>query len=136
MARNLETNEYVKSDDNGIVQNINALFKQNTDNAYQPFPLDDMQQAYWVGQNKALDLNISARYYFEADCTDFDLSTLNNAWRQLIQRHSMLRTVILPVGEQQVLRQTPDYLITIQNLRYLNEDNIKAQLKTIREQMC
>ena len=55
---------------------------------HQPFPLTDLQQAYWIGHSGAFELgNVSAHGYMEIESADFDLARLNRAWQQLIERH-------------------------------------------------
>lgn len=80
----------------------------NPQQLYQPFPLTDIQQAYWLGRNEAFELgNIAAHGYLELDCHYLDLTRLNQAWQKLILRHDMLRAVILADGQQQILPTVP-----------------------------
>ncbi|MDJ0598953.1 MAG: amino acid adenylation domain-containing protein [Crocosphaera sp.] len=93
----------------------------------QPFPLTDIQQAYWLGRNEAFELgNIAAHGYLELDCDRLDLTRLNLAWQKLILRHDMLRAVILPDGQQQILPTVPAYEIEVLDLQ---------DLEVMREQM-
>ncbi|NWF61302.1 MAG: amino acid adenylation domain-containing protein [Fischerella sp.] len=99
----------------------------NPQQLYQPFPLTDIQQAYWLGRNEAFELgNIAAHGYLELDCHYLDLKRLNQAWQQLILRHDMLRAVILPDGQQQILSTVPAYEIEVLDLQ---------DLEVMREQM-
>ncbi|BAZ70240.1 peptide synthetase [Fischerella sp. NIES-4106] len=94
---------------------------------YQPFPLTDIQQAYWLGRNEAFELgNIAAHGYLELDCNRLNLTRLNQAWQKLILRHDMLRAVILPDGQQQILPTVPAYEIEVLDLQ---------DLEVMREQM-
>ena len=99
----------------------------NPQQLYQPFPLTDIQQAYWLGRNEAFELgNIAAHGYLELDCDRLDLKRLNQAWQKLILRHDMLRAVILPDGQQQILPTVPAYEIEVLDLQ---------DLEVMREQM-
>ncbi|WP_099071360.1 non-ribosomal peptide synthetase [Nostoc linckia] len=99
----------------------------NPQQLYQPFPLTDIQQAYWLGRNEAFELgNIAAHGYLELDCHHLDLTRLNQAWQKLILRHDMLRAVILPDGQQQILSTVPAYEIEVLDLQ---------DLEVMREQM-
>ncbi|PMB52083.1 non-ribosomal peptide synthetase [Fischerella thermalis CCMEE 5201] len=99
----------------------------NPEQLYQPFPLTDIQQAYWLGRNEAFELgNIAAHGYLELDCDRLDLTRLNQAWQKLILRHDMLRAVILPDGQQQILPTVPAYEIEVLDLQ---------DLEVMREQM-
>ena len=74
------------------------------DTGEKPFLLESIQQAYWVGQTAALELSIPASYYVEADIPADLADGLTSALRRVIERHAMLRAVITPSGEQQVLQ--------------------------------
>ena len=85
---------------------------------YEPFALTDVQQAYWIGRSDLLVLgNIACHIYAEIEFDDFDLDRFNVAWQTLIERHDMLRTLVLPDGRQQVLEQVPPYQIEVLDLR-------------------
>ena len=53
----------------------------------------------------------------ELECVDVDLERLNLAWQRLIDRHDMLRAIVLPEGQQQVLERVPPYQIEVLDLR-------------------
>src|SRR5512146_236530 len=75
---------------------------------YEPFPLTEIQQAYWVGRSMAYELgDISIHIYSEVDCVDLDLERLMRAWQRVVERHDMLRAIVLPDGRQQILEQVP-----------------------------
>jgi len=108
----------------------------NPDDLYQPFPLTDVQQAYWVGRSGAFELsNISTHVYFEIETVDLDLIRFEQAWQQLINRHDMLRAVIRPDGQQQILQEVPAYKIKVLDLRKQNSKIVAAQLNQLREQL-
>ncbi|WP_159719014.1 type I polyketide synthase, partial [Geminicoccus flavidas] len=79
---------------------------------YDPFPLTEIQQAYWIGRGDSLELgNVGCYLYTEVELRDVDLARLEQAWNQLVRRHDMLRAVILPDGRQQILKEVPPYRI-------------------------
>jgi amino acid adenylation domain-containing protein len=103
---------------------------------YQPFPLTEIQQAYWLGRNEAFELgNIAAHGYIELDCDRLNLARLNLAWQKLILRHDMLRAVILPDGQQQILTTVSPYEIEVVDLRGQLPETIFTQLQAIRDRM-
>ena len=103
---------------------------------HQPFPLTDIQQAYWIGRNEVFELGkVAAHAYIETDSDHLDLFRLNQAWQALIEQHDMLRAIILPDGQQQILKDVPSYEISRLDLQEQTPEAIKAQLETIREQM-
>lgn len=77
-----------------------------------------MQHAFWVGRSGVLELGSVANHgYYEIECKGLDLERLNWALQKLIERHDMLRAVVLPDGQQQVLKQVPFYQIQVLDLR-------------------
>jgi amino acid adenylation domain-containing protein len=106
------------------------------ENCYQSFPLTDIQQAYWLGRSEAFNLgNIAAHGYLELDTKDLDIQRFNQAWQQLICRHDMLRVVILPDGQQQILEEVPFYEIEVLDLSGQTSESVTTKLESIRHQM-
>ncbi|HEX6292324.1 MAG TPA: amino acid adenylation domain-containing protein, partial [Herpetosiphonaceae bacterium] len=103
---------------------------------YEPFPLTDIQQAYWIGRSAAMELgNIATHIYLEVESDALDLARLAHAWRRLIERHDMLRAIVLPDGRQQILEQVPPYEIEMLDLRPHEASVRAAQLDAVRQQM-
>ena len=85
---------------------------------FEPFPLTDVQYAYWIGRIGAYELgNVSSHVYFEFDNAGMDLDRLNSAWNRLIGRHEMLRAVFLPDGTQKILPAVSEYRFPVYDLR-------------------
>ncbi|MFB2980086.1 amino acid adenylation domain-containing protein, partial [Microseira sp. BLCC-F43] len=106
------------------------------DQRYQPFPLTEIQQAYWLGRNSAFELgNIASHIYIELDCQNLDLERLNQAWQKIIDHHDMMRMVVLPDGQQQILPQVPPYQIEIFDTSSQSQPTQTRHLETIRQQM-
>jgi amino acid adenylation domain-containing protein len=103
---------------------------------FEPFPLTDIQQAYWVGRQSAFDLgNIAAHGYMEVDGRELDLPRLEAAFNRLILRHDMLRAVVSADGRQQILRTVPEYRFATLDLREAPEDSCNGQLGALRREM-
>lgn len=101
-----------------------------------PFPLTDIQQAYWVGRTGKFVLgNVACHGYYEIDTLNLDLKRFERAWQQLVERHDMLRAVFLPDGRQQVLQNLPVYEIETLDLRTKNTSKVDVELLAIREHM-
>ncbi|WP_252179274.1 non-ribosomal peptide synthetase [Endozoicomonas sp. 4G] len=108
------------------------------DHRFEPFPLNAIQQAYWLGRQSGFELGqVATQGYMEWDLDDIgqlDVHRLEQAWQTLVDRHDMLRTVILPSGEQQVLAEVPDFALAITDLTALNDPAALAQhLLAIRQ---
>ncbi|MCL6754535.1 amino acid adenylation domain-containing protein [Nostoc sp. CCCryo 231-06] len=100
---------------------------------YQPFPLTDVQQAYWIGRSSDLELgNVSTHFYGEIDSFDLDIERYNLAWQRVIERHEMLRAIVRPDGQQQILQQVPAFEIKVQDLRGKNQEEVSGELEKIR----
>jgi len=106
------------------------------DARYQAFPLNDIQQAYWLGRNALFTLgNVAPHYYIELDCPLFEVAQLNCAWQLIIERHEMLRAVVLANGQQQILERVPPYQISRLNLQGETPEEVAKQLAAIRQEM-
>jgi amino acid adenylation domain-containing protein len=105
-------------------------------NRFEPFPLTDIQQAYWVGGTDALGLgNVGCHYYQEFDSSNLDLDRFEHALRRLIRRHDMLRAVVGPDGRQRTLPEVPDYRIHTTNLRGQSVNAAEGALNILREEL-
>jgi pyochelin synthetase len=86
-----------------------------------PFPLTDMQQAYWLGRRNDVAMgSISCYLYTEYDTDQLDLARVEAAWNVLIKRHDMLRAVIQADGAQRILAEVPYYRFRTLDLRGRN----------------
>jgi amino acid adenylation domain-containing protein len=103
---------------------------------HQPFPLNDMQQAYWIGRTGSFDMgNVSIHLYTEIDVVDLDIDRFNQAWQKLIDRHDMLRAIVLPDGQQQILEQVPRYEIQVFDLQGQDSGAVASQLEATRARL-
>ena len=88
-----------------------------------------------LGRNSQFELSgISPQTYFEYE-TELNINRLSKSFQKVIQRHPMLRAVILPEGEQQILQSVPDYEIEIVSLIDLDDRNQNARLQEERSRM-
>ncbi|MFE2562682.1 amino acid adenylation domain-containing protein [Streptomyces mirabilis] len=101
---------------------------------YEPFPLNDGQQAMWIGRGSLVDLgNVGCHGYFEWESDDLDLGAFERAWQSLVERHDALRTVVLADGTQQVLAKVPDFVIRHHDLR--DAADPEPELLALREEL-
>lgn len=115
-----------------LLRDREAPFAPAPDQRYEPFPLTDVQQAFWIGRRAPLDLaNVPALTYVELDLPGLDAGRLQAAFRLLIARHDMLRTVVLPDGRQQVLPEVPPFEVEVVDLRGVADPD--ARLAGVRE---
>lgn len=103
---------------------------------HEPFPLTDVQQAYWVGRSQDFELgNVATHAYFESELYGVDPARCSEVWRKLVQRHGMLRAIVLPDGTQRVLEDVPDYEIAFEDLRGLDSEAQSKRLQEARREM-
>ncbi len=103
---------------------------------FEPFPLTDIQQAYWLGRSEAFELGgVGSHIYFEFDADGLDLGRLTQALRRAIDRHEMLRAVFLPDGRQRILPEVPPYEIAAVDLAGLDPVKKETALQEIRTGM-
>ncbi|WP_254073322.1 non-ribosomal peptide synthetase [Acidisphaera sp. S103] len=90
-----------------------------------PFPLTDVQQAYWIGRDGAFAVGgTAAHVYFEVDAKDLDIERFEAAWNALVRRHGMLRAVVAGDGTQRILSDVPLYVIP----RHAQADGVRERL--------
>ncbi len=103
---------------------------------HEPFPLTDVQHAYWMGRQPFVELGgFSTHCYFEFQRAGLDIERLETALQALILRHDMLRAVINEDGTQRVLPEVPPYRIECLDLRALNARDAESALLAQREQL-
>ncbi|ORT56079.1 non-ribosomal peptide synthetase [Streptomyces sp. CB03238] len=93
---------------------------------HEPFPLTDVQQAYWLGRLASAELgSVATHTYAELDVEDLDVARLEHTVRRLVARHESLRTVILPSGRQRVLEAVPDFTVDHLDLRRRSAEDVE-----------
>jgi len=77
---------------------------------HEPFPLTEVQKAYWIGRSGTFDLgHIGCHVYLEVKLAAHDSERLQAAWQMLIEHHDMLRAIVREDGRQQILIDVPRY---------------------------
>jgi pyochelin synthetase len=104
---------------------------------HAPFPLTDIQHAYWIGRTDALELGgVACHVYVEWQVAGLDLARLEAAWNRLIRRHDMMRAIVEPDGRQRILPEVPPYRIVIEDLRGQPAVEQEAALAATRARMA
>ncbi|ETT49793.1 hybrid non-ribosomal peptide synthetase/type I polyketide synthase [Paenibacillus sp. FSL P4-0338] len=101
-----------------------------------PFPLTEMQEAQWLGRISSFGVgNIAAHVYYESEKEGLDIQRLEQSWQALIDRHEMLRSVLLPDGGQRILTERLTYNIRNLDVRKLDHESAEAEALVVRSQM-
>ena len=115
---------------------LQDLLKARPDERFEPFPLTDVQEAYWIGRGGGFEMgNVATHIYAEVDIEGLDLDRYERAWQRLIDRHDMLRAIVRPDGMQQVLEHTPAFVIQRQDVTGRSPDAAEAALATTRHEL-
>ena len=110
--------------------------EKNLQEQYEPFNLNDIQQAYLLGRGPDMILgNTSCFAYTEIESKQIDIGRLEKAWNQLIKRHDMLHCVINEDFTQKVLETTPDYMLNETDISDLSEKEADVYLLKRREEL-
>lgn len=122
--------------DSGQAPEEPLLITHDPAGRYQDFPLTGIQQAYWLGRSDAFEMgNISAHAYAELDLRGpFDPVAFEHAFNVLIQRHDMLRVVVVE-GRQRVLADAGRFVLPIDDLSMLDSGERSARLLSVRDAM-
>lgn len=81
---------------------------------HDPFPLTEIQQAYWIGRNPAFALGgVACHFYAEWEGPRIDTQRLQVALSRLVDRHPMLRAVVDHDGRQRVPTVVPEPVVAV-----------------------
>ncbi|NHB91159.1 non-ribosomal peptide synthetase [Photorhabdus cinerea] len=96
---------------------------------YQPFPLTEVQQAYLVGRHLGFALSgVGAHFFIEYRIEQLDVQRLNRVLNRLIQRHPVLRTIVIN-GQQQILKDAPTFSVKQHQFTDITEaDTLRERL--------
>jgi pyochelin synthetase len=135
LAKQLQGKNQSNFQPNSLEEQIPTIIP-NLKERYEPFPLTDVQQAYWIGRDGAFELgNVATHGYTEIDFVDLELERFERAWQKLIERHDMLRAIVQSDGKQRILKQVPQYKIEVLDLRGKDSEIVTSELAEIREQL-
>jgi amino acid adenylation domain-containing protein len=103
---------------------------------YEPFPLTDLQQAYWLGERGFFDVGgLCPHIYFEVDVVGLDADALQTAIRRLIARHDMLRATVDADAHWRVVREPPGWSLSRADLSQETADAREQFLAEVRQRM-
>ncbi|ETF02458.1 peptide synthetase, partial [Advenella kashmirensis W13003] len=103
-----------------------------------PFPLTDVQHAYWIGRNDEQILGgVGCHAYLELSGRDIDPQRLEKAWERLLAHHGMLRARFDSLGAQVIATEAPAEVrrVFIQDLRQHTPASVREQLLSLRQRL-
>lgn len=102
----------------------------------QPFPLTDVQYAYWVGRDEEQYLGgIDCHAYLEFDGENIEPERLEKAWNVLQYHHPMLRACFLDDGTQKILDKPYCEKIKVHDFSRMSSEEAEAMAVSVRERL-
>ncbi|WP_157515788.1 condensation domain-containing protein, partial [Grimontia marina] len=98
------------------------------DARFEPFPLTEVQRAYWMGQSPGLPLNCGTHYLVELDGENVNIGRLEQAWNSLVQHHDMLRVDINDMETQCVAEDPSRFFTSIEQVECDDLEHASTQL--------
>lgn len=103
---------------------------------FAPFRLTDTQSAYLLGRSPLFEYGgVACHVYLELEYEHLDVQLAEKVVNILIDRHPMLRAIILKKGLQQVLEHVPYFKLVYQDLSLQPETAAAQALHMIRQDM-
>ena len=114
-------------------QKNNITVDSNEEDMYKPFPLTEVQYAYWIGRKEGQAIGrVGCHGYLEIDGENVDPRRLEYAWDMLQVHHPMLRVAYTKDGFQKILKKPYKNGITVYDYR---EKDATEHLKNMREKL-
>lgn len=102
---------------------------------YNKFPLTDIQSSYLVGMTNAYEYGgTDCHIYLEIPLKNMKYNQLLVAWKSIVSRHDMLRTIIRSDGYQQVYKHL-DYSPNILRYNVDKRENFQDIVIKVRNDM-
>ena len=106
-----------------------------------PFDLTPLQSAYVVGRSDTFSGGgVGLHGYTEIEAEGLEVQTFERAVQELVERHDMLRAVLLDDGRQKILAAVPEYKIPVLNVetegheeRTRLRDEMSAQVTDLKK---
>ncbi|MBL6449316.1 amino acid adenylation domain-containing protein [Fulvivirga sp. 29W222] len=111
-----------------------AIDVEATDGFYDPFPISPIQMAYLMGRSDHFEMGgISTNVYQESELS-VDVKLLNDTFNRILNRHAMLKVVMLPDGTQK-FHNTDHYDIQVKDLRSFNDEEQTKHIEAERQRL-
>lgn len=102
---------------------------------YKPFPLNDIQKAYIIGQDSSFELgSFSPQYYTEFE-GDIDIERLSESFDKVIEHQMALRTKIIDINNQIIVENMDKTEIPVIDATAYDEKSLNELLSSIRDSM-
>lgn len=127
--------EYISGVDINDKENIYTLIIPDKNNLNEEFPLTEVQLAYFLGRDNKLEMGgVSTHVYMEFE-TELDMTRLSLAMQKVIERHPMLRAIVLKSGKQIILNDVPKYEIKVDDISSLDKTEKDLRINNRRQEL-
>lgn len=102
----------------------------------EPFPLTDVQYAYWAGREDGHPLGgIGCHAYLEFDGNSVEATRLEAAWNQLQYHHPMLRASFTEDGMQKIQDKPFSEKLSVNDYSNMLEEEAYKKAEEVRERL-
>ncbi len=103
------------------------------ENIYEPFPLADLQEAFYMADNTFMEFQVRPHYYCEQDLDDVDIARYEFAMNKALRRHKGEAVMITPDKQLQVIENIPYVACKINDLTSLSFEDAQINLLSLRQ---
>lgn len=101
----------------------------------EPFGLTRVQAAYLLGRQDTYELGgVGCHFHLEIACPTIDVARYARAWRMVVERHEMLRTVIDQTGRNHPLDPPPEADLRVHDLTGEDPERAQSELARLRHE--
>ncbi|UFZ03310.1 amino acid adenylation domain-containing protein [Bradyrhizobium ontarionense] len=105
-------------------------------NRERPFPLTEVQRAYWVGRARGFELGgINSFTLLEVAIGRVEPYELETAWNRLVERHPMLRAELTSDGQQRIRPTVPWMPLGHRDFSHLSGTALEQAQQELRNEM-
>lgn len=132
-----ELSKFAEENQRNIVKDNSTVdFKLSPEKRFEPFPMTDLQVAYYIGRNNDTELGGNpTRGYSEITCKNYNHEKMKKAINRLFSIHDILRCYFNEDGTQQVVPEWEFTEFPYEDISGMLEDEQNAYLLKKRERI-
>lgn len=134
-ANNIRELAEILNEASSDISSTNDVYKESDkEHLYEPFPISDVQLAYFMGRDEAFELGGTSTHAYGEIESVLDMDLFNKSLQKVIDRHPVLRSIFLPDGTQQILNNTRKYQMKVIDYSSMTEEEFEEQVLKEREE--
>ncbi|MES2674929.1 MAG: amino acid adenylation domain-containing protein [Pseudomonadota bacterium] len=103
------------------------------ENLYEPFPLADLQEAFYMADNSFMEFQVRPHYYCEQDLDDMDIGRYEFAMNKALRRHKGEAVIITHDKQLKALKNLPYVSLKINDLTASSFEDAQINLLSRRQ---